>query len=47
MTFEITDIDGNRETYTNGYDSSDEREREAGWDDAYMQFPDAEYIDEI
>ena len=47
MTFEILDKNDNREIYTNEYDSSDKRERDAGWDDAYMMFPDAKYIDEI
>lgn len=47
MTFEVFDKEGNREVYTNGYDSSDETEWDAAWDDVKMQFPDAEYIDEI
>ena len=47
MTFEILDENDNREIYTNEYDSSDKRERDAGWDDVNMQFPDAEYIGEI
>ena len=32
-----------RETYSNRY--NEEYERDAAWDDAYMTFPNAEYIE--
>lgn len=47
MTFIVHFKDGRRETYTNRYDESDEHERDAAWDDVYMAFPDAEYIEEF
>lgn len=43
MTFIIHYKDGHRETYSNHYD--EEYERDAGWDDVYMTFPNAEYIE--
>lgn len=43
MTFIIHFSDGSRETYSNRYNEDDERD--AAWDDVYMQYPDAEYIE--
>ena len=45
MTFIIHFKDGHRETYNNRYDEDVEHERDAAWDDVYMTFPDAEYIE--
>ena len=45
MTFIIHFKDGSRETYANRYDECVESERDAAWDDAYMSFPDADYIE--
>lgn len=45
MTFIIHFKDGRRETYNNRYDESDERD--AAWDDVYMRFPEADYIEEF
>lgn len=45
MTFIIYHKNGTRTTYSNRYDEDDEHERDAAWDDAYMNFPDAEYIE--
>ena len=47
MTFIIHFKDGHRETYSNHYDDTIVRERDAAWDDVYMQFPDADYIEEF
>lgn len=47
MTFIIYFKDGHRETYNNRYDESDEQERDAAWDDVYMRFPEASYIEEF
>lgn len=44
MTFIIHFKDGRRETYNNRYD---EHERDAAWDDVYMRFPEADYIEEF
>lgn len=43
MTFIIHFKDGHRETYDNHYD--EEYERDAAWEDVYMTFPNAEYIE--
>lgn len=43
MTFIIHYKDGHRETYSNYYDENDERD--SAWDDVYMTFPNAEYIE--
>ncbi len=45
MTFIIHFKDGYRETYSNNYDEYDEHERDTAYDDVYMQFPDADYIE--
>ena len=45
MTFIIHFKDGHRQSYSNRYDESIERERDAAWDDAYSRFPDAGYIE--
>ena len=47
MTFIIFNKDGTRDTYSNRYNEGDDQERDAGWDDAYMTFPDADYIEEF
>lgn len=47
MTFIIHFKDGHRETYSNRYSEDDEHERDAAWDDVYMQFPEADYIEEF
>lgn len=47
MTFIVHFKDGHRKTYINRYDESDEHEKDAAWDDVYMTFPDAEYIEEF
>lgn len=45
MTFIIHFKDGHRETYSNSYNEDVESERDAAWDDAYMSFPNADYIE--
>lgn len=45
MTFIIHYKDGSRETYSNRYDENDEMEVDAAWDDVYMTFPKADYIE--
>ena len=45
MTFIIHFKDRHRETYRNRYDESVEHEVDAAWDDVYMKFPDADYIE--
>ena len=45
MTFVIFHKDGTRETYSNRYDEDNEQEYDAGFDDAYAHFPDADYIE--
>lgn len=45
MTFIVFFKDGHRQQYSNRYDESDEHQRDAAWDDVYMQFPEAEYIE--
>ncbi len=45
MTFIIHFKDGHRESYSNRYDEDDEMEVDAAWDDVYMQFPNADYIE--
>ena len=47
MTFIITNKDGSRTQYSNHYDEDDEHERDAAWDDVYMTFPNADYIEEF
>lgn len=47
MTFIIHFKDGRRETYSNNYDEDVESERDAAWDDVYMSFPEADYIEEF
>ena len=47
MTFIIHFKDSHREQYSNHYDENIEHERDAAWDDVYMQFPDADYIEEF
>lgn len=47
MTFIVHFKDGHREQYSNHYNEDDEYERDAAWDDVYMTFPDAEYIEEF
>lgn len=45
MTFIIHFKDGSRKQYTNRYDEYDEHQRDAAFDDVYMRFPEAEYIE--
>ena len=45
MTFIIHFKDGHRKMYSNRYDESVEYEVDAAWDDVYMRFPDANYIE--
>lgn len=45
MTFIIHYKDGSRETYSNHYDKDDEMEVDAAWDDVYITFPNADYIE--
>ena len=45
MTFIIHYKDGSRETYSNRYNGDVEHERDATWDDVYMTFPNADYIE--
>lgn len=45
MTLIIHFKDGHRETYNNSYNEDVESERDAAWDDAYMSFPNADYIE--
>lgn len=47
MTFIIHFKNKPRQTYSNRYDESIEQERDAAWDDVYMKFPDADYIEEF
>lgn len=47
MTFIITNKDGSRTHYSNHYDEDDEHERDAAWDDVYMTFPNADYIEQF
>lgn len=47
MTFIITNKDGSRTQYSNHYDEDDEHERDATWDDVYMTFPNADYIEQF
>ena len=47
MTFIVHFNGGHMETYSNHYDENDEHERDAAWDDAYMTFPNADYIEEF
>lgn len=42
MTFIIHFKDGTRKQYTSRFDNSD-----AAWDDVYMTFPNADYIEEF
>lgn len=42
MQFIITLKDGTRTHYTNRYDESD-----AAWDDVYLSFPNADYIESL
>lgn len=37
MTFIVHFKDGHRETYSNHYDENDEHERDAAWDDVYIE----------
>lgn len=45
MTFIIHFKDGTRKSYSNRYNEDNEQQRDAAWDDVYMNFPDAEYIE--
>lgn len=45
MTFIVWHKNGSREMYSNRYDESDEHEVDAAWDDVYMTFPNADYIE--
>ena len=47
MTFIIHFKDGHRETYSNHYDENIEHEVGFAWDSVYIQFPDADYIEEF
>lgn len=41
MTFIVWHKNGSREMYSNRYDENDD----AAWDDVYMTFPNADYIE--
>lgn len=43
MTFIVWHKNGSREMYSNRYDENDEVN--AAWDDVYMTFPNADYIE--
>lgn len=45
MTFIVWYKNGSREMYSNRYDENDEHEVDAAWEDVYMTFPDADYIE--
>ena len=45
MTFIIHFKNKPRQSYSNRYDENIEYERDAAWDDVYMTFPDADYIE--
>ena len=45
MIFIIHFKDRPREMYHNRYDESIEHEIDLAWDDVYMKFPDADYIE--
>lgn len=47
MTFIIHFKDGTRKQYNNHYNEDNEYEHDAAWDDVYMRFPDADYIEEF
>ena len=47
MTFIIHYKNGHRKTYSNHYDENDEYKRDAAWDDVYMTFSNADYIEEF
>ena len=46
MTFIIHFKDGTRKQYISRY-PEDPEYRDAAWDDVYMTFPDADYIEEF
>lgn len=45
MTFIIHFKDGSRRMYNNRYNEDIEYERDAAWDDVYITFPNADYIE--
>ncbi len=45
MTFIIHFKDGSRRMYSNRYNEDIEHERDAAWDDVYITFPNADYIE--
>ena len=45
MTFIVWHKNGKREMYNNRYDENDEHEVDAAWEDVYMTFPNADYIE--
>ena len=47
MMFFIHFKDGHRETYISKYDEEEEEERDLAWEDVYMTYPEADYIEEI
>ena len=47
MRFFIHFKDGHRETYISNYDGDDEQEKDLAWEDVYMTYPEADYIEEI
>ena len=47
MMFLIHFKDGHRETYMSKYDEEEEEERSLGWEDIYMTYPEADYIEEL
>ena len=47
MTFIVHFKGSHMETYSNHYDENNKQERNAAWDDVYMTFPDADYIEEF
>lgn len=46
MNFIIQYPDGQRESYSNRYNEDDEQERDAAFDDAYINFPNC-YIEAL
>ena len=47
MTFIITNKDGSRTQYSNHYNEGNEIEVDAAWDDVYVKFPEADYIEQF
>ena len=47
MMFLIHFKDGHRETYMSKYEEDEEEERGLAWEDVYMTYPEADYIEEL